>query len=383
MNRLAVRPLLAAWHLCALTASTPLSAQVTRTFAADSLWRRLWVVGIDSTADTFIEPRHVVAGRDLVTVLDVGTRELRGFDPKTGAARFVITSRGTGPGEFKRPALIATTPSGVVVLDHATSRLTAFTSSGKLAWDAQVQNVFAISGLCIPDGRRVLLKLQRRDSSIVEIDTSGRRLRTLHVAWPIRLRDEAGFVHESRVAGPSIDGTCLIAPIFGKHWASVSTGAANTPSVHAYREPGADPIMKQSERVLERSFSKIVVEQLETTDASPIASAIMVRRDTAIVYAAVTRTFSQRTLDYYHLPSGRYLYSRKLPFIVNALTIGDDGIFYGTLVGEKEQALIAMRPERLPTVAPAKGAATPAPARRAGTPGRPPAPARVPPPALR
>lgn len=383
MNRLAVRLLLAAWPLCALTASTPLGAQVTRTFAADSLWRRLWVVGIDSTADTFIEPRHVAAGRDLVTVLDVGTRELRSFDPKTGAARFVITSRGTGPGEFKRPALIAATPSGVAVLDHATSRLTAFTSTGKLAWDAQVQNVFAISGMCIPDDRRVLLKLQRRDSSIVEIDTSGRRIRTLHVSWPVRLRDEAGFVHESRVAGPSMDGSCLVAPIFGKHWASVSTATASTPRVHAYREPGADPIMKQSERVLDRSFSKIVVEQLETTDASPIASAIMVRRDTAIVYAAVTRTFSQRTLDYYHLPSGRYLYSRKLPFIVNALTIGDDGTFYGTLIGEKEQALIAMRPERLPTAAPAKGAATPAPTRRAGTPGRPPAPAPARPPASR
>lgn len=383
MNRLARLPRWVAWHLFALAASTPLSAQVTRTFAADSLWRRLWVVGIDSTADTFVEPRHVVAGRDLVTVLDVGTRELRAFDPRTGAARFVITSRGTGPGEFKRPALIATTPSGVAVLDHATSRLTAFTISGKLAWDAPVQNVFEISGLCIPDGRRVLLKLKRRDSSIVEIDTSGRRLRTLHVAWPIRLRDEAGFVHESRTAGPSSEGGCVVAPIFGKHWASLAAATPSTPRVHAYREPGADPVMKTSERVLDRSFSKIVVEQLETTDADPIAHAITVRRDTAIVYAWKTRAFPQRTLDYYHLPSGRYLYSRKLPFIVNALTIGDDGTFYGTVLGEKEQALIAMRPERLPTAAPAKGAAIPASTRRAGTPGRPPAPARVPPPDLR
>ena len=42
---------------------------------------------------------------------------------------------------------------------------------------------------------------------------------------------------------------------------------------------------------------------------------------TAIVYAWRTQQFPYRTLDYYEITTGRYLFSRKLPFLVQSLAI--------------------------------------------------------------
>ncbi|MCE2901191.1 MAG: hypothetical protein ACK6DP_16635 [Gemmatimonas sp.] len=368
--------------LTLLLAPCAASAQPLRTFAPDSLWRRLWVVGVDSTADTFVEPRRVVANREVVTVLDLGSREVRAFDPNTGAARFTLLPKGVGPGEFRKPSLIAATQTGVAVLDQAASRLTAYTSRGVPAWDAPVPNAFDIGGLCIPDPRRFMLQYRRRDSSLVEFDTSGRHLRVHRIPWTAPRPAEVGFAHEAHVSGPSASGRCLVAPIFGREWASVATAAGQRDFVHAYREAGSEPVMKTSEKILDRSWDKVIVETTNTTDKPPIAQGALVHRDTAIVYAWRTQQFPYRTLDYYEITTGRYLFSRKLPFLVQSLAIGDDGTFFATIITEKEQALIAMRPERLPaTTRPAKGGTTPALPRRAGTPGRPPAPVPAPPPA--
>jgi len=324
------------------TAPSSLASTPIRTMAADSSWQRVWVVGTDTTKETFIEPRQLVVSGDLVLVLDAGTREIRSFDARTGAQRFIQPARGIGPGEYKRPALLAATPTGYAVLDQATSRLSAFGLDRRLQWDAVVPDVFQLQGLCIDAKQSAWLSYRRRDSSIVVVDSAGVRRAVYRIPWRIARPTTVDFAHEAFTSATSRDGRCAIAPLFGSEWATVNTATGRL-QTYAYREAGAEPVMKTTQRILDRSLSEVVVQNTNTTDAPPISHGVMQRGDTVIVYAWMTSKQPRRTLDYFHGRTGRYLHSRVLPTHFDALTIGPDGTFYGTRIGEPS-VLIAIRP---------------------------------------
>ena len=127
--------------LVTLLLSNAASAQVAprhdgRTFAADSFWIRKWLRGGSKEADLLTEPRQVIVAGNTVVVLDEGTREVFAFDIANGQTRLNMKALGEGPGEFRRPARIVQTATGFAVLDHATARLTAFDSLGRMQWDA-------------------------------------------------------------------------------------------------------------------------------------------------------------------------------------------------------------------------------------------------------
>jgi hypothetical protein len=367
--------------VCAGLLNSVAAAQsAPRIFAPDSAWRRVWIVGTDSTDGTLVEPRTVVVSNAVVTVLDAGTREVRAFDAQTGAPRFTILPKGSGPGEFKRPAILAAAANGFVIIDHATSRITRFNNTGAFLWTATVQDAVQVDGVCVRDDRHVLLKYGRRSSTFVEIDSTGAQRATATMPWRDRWDPSVDFSFGGKLSPASPDGTCLMTPIFGAQWAVLPAGA-RSPRLYAYRETGADPVMKSAKKVLERTPSTRLIQTTNTTTTPTIANGVLLRGDTAIVRAWGTKQFTYRILDYFNWRTGKYLFSRKLPFIMLGLAIGDDGTFYGTIIDEKNQALLAFRPERLPASIKGNGRAPtpPPPARRSDTRVPPTPPSSAPP----
>lgn len=332
------RPAARAWKPVPPVAFSP----SIRRQPSDSLWTRVWIAGADTTAaELFIEPRQLAVTTDLVTVLDLGTREVRALDAKTGATRFVLHPAGDGPGEFRRPAMLATTPTGFAVLDHANARLSAFDRAGRVRWSTPMRDVFTMNGLCIGTSGRIVSTHTRRDSSVVESDSSGRVRTVRSVPWQQLVRGAAGFAY-SHVTSNAASDRCVMAPLFGSEWAVVPIVGA--PRRFALLEPGAQPVVTVSTTVLERSMTRVVQsENQQSTTAQSSRGALLIG-DTAIVYAAHTTSSPLLWLDYYLASTGDYLYSRKLPFIVIALAIGGDGTFYATRIGESRSVVIAMRP---------------------------------------
>lgn len=330
--------------------STPASGQPVRRFAEDSAWRRVWVVGAEKGSETFVEPRAVVASGNAVYVLDLGTRELRGFAQKDGAPRLVLTARGSGPGEFKRPVRLAAIPDGVAVLDEANARLTGFSVRGSPLWDVVVPDAPLVAGICAPDARRVIIAYRRADSAVAVLDTAGRALGRRGVRWDRPRPMPYAFAHDAMLSDASSSrGHCALVRRFGRQWATVS--ATGPDLVHPLLEGSDEPIIKTGPERVTKLSTKVQIERTETSDSKSIARAILVRGDTAIINGGETADSPHRLLDYYHLGTGAYLFSRRLPFLFVALAIGPDGTFYGAVIQESTQALLAFRPERLPTAA--------------------------------
>lgn len=313
-----------------------------RRLPADSLWRQTWIVGAEKSSDeTFVEPRQLAVTGELLAVLDLGTREVRALDLKTGATRFVLKATGDGPGEFRRPAWLAGTPNGFAIIDHANARLTTFDRTGRFRWSTPMRDVFAMNGLCIGADSHVLSTLSRRDSSLIDVDSLGRVRSVRSVPWQQLVRGAVGFAY-SHVTSNAVNGQCVVAPLFGSEWAVVS--ATGAPRRFALLEPGAQPVVTVTTKVLDRSLTTVVAEQNQQSDTEQASRGAVMRGDTAIVYAAHTKSSPLRWLDYYDTRSGAYLYSRKLPFIAIALAVGADGTFYVTRIGESRSVIVAIQP---------------------------------------
>lgn len=303
------------------------------------------MVGGDAAPDKLVEPRQLAYTRDALIVLDVGTREVHALDARTGIERFLLKATGQGPGEFKRPSMLAATPSGFAVLDQANARLTAFDRSGRSQWTAVIADVFAMEGLCVRPGNRIVTTLKRRDSSVVEYDSTGRRTAVRSIPWKELLLGGVGFAYSHMTSAASPNGTCLTAPLFGSEWAVIA--ASGDARVMRLLEPGAQPAVAVSNRVLERTPLHEVRQQVQQSDTPQASRGVMIVGDTAIVYAAHTRTFPLQWLDYYLASTGEYLYSRKLPAIADAITIGTDGMMYVGVIGANSSAVLALKPVTL------------------------------------
>lgn len=329
----------------------PNTGPVHRTFPADSGWERLWIVGSDSTSDTWVEPRKVVFTQGMVVVLDDGTREIRALDARTGALRLLLKPTGQGPGEFTRPSLLASTPTGFAVLDQANARLSAFTLQGKLEWDAVIEGAIMVRALCIaraPDSHASpLIRAYRyeRDSSVMEYDTTGMRTAVRHVPRAAAQVDSQGFGYSAYISDAGPDGSCVLAPMFGAEWAVIPPAGAV--KMYAFREPGIPAVTTTQERIMERSGSEVRLEVMQMTDTPHSARGALLFGDTAIIYAAHTRESRTLLLDYHLLKTGAYLFSRRLPATLNAVTVGPDGTLYGTRIEQDAQYVVALRPRRL------------------------------------
>jgi hypothetical protein len=330
-----------------LTAANDAAAQSVRRFPADTFWRRVWIAGAKDDG-LFVEPRIVVTNGDRVTVLDKGTREVLSFDRKTGRTLLRLPARGIGPGEFKRPSHLVSAGTGFAVLDQASMRLSTFDLQGRLAWDIVLPDMLRVSDVCVLSPSRALVHYQRRDSSIVVFDSAGRRLSVRSVPWSVPRPSPIMFVHEAFLSPPSRDESCALVRYFGAEWAELPNGASNGApiAVHRYVEPGAEPVVIRDDEPLD-GRKPIPKNVPQVTETAPIAKGALLRGDTVIIVGARTKSDPHRLIDYYERTTGRYLYSRRLPFTFVSLAVDSEGTFFGTLIEENLQALVAFRPERL------------------------------------
>lgn len=314
--------------------------------AADSIWKKIFVIGGETNSDTFVEPRQLVVTGDVLVVLDAGTREVRGFDAHTGQPRFVLKATGVGPGEFRRPSQLASTPTGFGILDQADARFTTFDRKGTAQWTAVVSNVFSTNGICVQNavgiGMRVTSTISRHDSSIVAFDSTGKQRAVLTIPWKEYVRGGVEFAYNHHAIVSSPGGDCVVAPMFGSEWAVVP--ARGAPRVYRYVEPGPQPVVAVNDKVLERTITKVTIQHAQTSDTPQAARFVVSRGDTVIVNAAASKTFPSRWLDYYRLSTGQYLYSRKLPVACVGIAIADDGTFYLSVITSTQQFVVAMRP---------------------------------------
>ncbi len=309
-----------------------------RTFAADSFWVRKWFRGGSKEEDLLTEPRQIITTRGTVVVLDERTREVLGFDAGTGRNRLLLKASGEGPGEFRQPRWIGPTQSGFVVLDIATARLTAFDSLGGMQWDAPMKSGTVIEGVCVLRSGQLWSKVGGAIGSLIRSDTTSRIL--ARVSLDARADSNAGFGWSGFVAGPDAADNCVIARRYGTEWFVVAPSGivARHSYIERMTEPAVDVIVKPGKK--DGKLQNFQVTQKVESNAS--AADAMLRGDTLIVRAGGATRDKFALLDYYSVSTGRYLHSRRLPFIPNALTVGADGVFYATSIANESAAVLAL-----------------------------------------
>ncbi|MDQ8159933.1 MAG: hypothetical protein P3B76_10405 [Gemmatimonadota bacterium] len=339
VSQVAVAALLSA----SLSAAPPLSAQrgpVARHFPTDSFYIRDWIRGSAKEPDLFVEPREVAVTRTLAVVFDAGTREVHALDLNTGAKRFVLSATGEGPGEFKRPIHIATTPDLIGVLDAATSRVSVYSDAGRFLWTTRVPDGGAVEAMCLLPRGRVRVKFLGAVNAIATIDSSGRTLTRTSLPVPAPLRQAPTFANAAYIADGCDDAAMMVIPYFGPAWYRVSDGGAARRFLYA--EPGLEAVVTSTVRRLEKSPGSETRQERMTTDVSPIARGAMQRGDTVIIEAGATKRLPYELLDYYRAGDGTYLYSRHLPFTPNALAITPDGRLIATIIGEESSSVLRL-----------------------------------------
>lgn len=313
-------------------------AERWRTFAPDSFWVSIWTRGYTREPDLLVEPRGLAVTSGAVVVLDHGTREALSFDTRTGATRARLVARqGSGPGEFRRPFAVVAVPGGFAVSDQGNSRLSAFSPSGRLMWDMPLPDP-TIDAICVDQHMRVMFHTSAR--SVESRDTTGRLLGTRQFPWTTNTNES--LTENVIASAPTRTGTCVMARAFGNQWAVVpSSGPIRA---FPYVEPMPAPRVTVAEQKIGDKDGKSVIQGLQKTESSAMALDAMIYGDTLIVRFAGNTAARIRLLDYYHIPTGRYLYSRKLqsPFV--AMTIGPDGTFYGAHIRSEDAGVIAFRP---------------------------------------
>lgn len=327
------------------TRPSPAARVDGRTFAPDSFWVRKWIRGGADEEDLFVEPRKLTATDSTLAVLDLGTREIHLLSTVDGTTTRVMKASGSGPGEFKQPILVVRDRDFLGVLDNGTARMTMFTKRGALVWDAPVRNVGITESACVLSAARVLFKGQGRYNALMLIDSSGAVLRVFS------LPDTSGdprdtFSATAALAGPSPGDRCAIAPLFGARW--YTTDALGGLATHRYIEPGAEPTVKVDSKLVEGTRKNGILQVVEKSNVDPIARSAHQIGDTLIVAAGATKRDPLRLLDYYLISTGRYLYSRRLPSVLTALSVGTDGTFYAASIDAEVSWVVAFTPSPTP-----------------------------------
>jgi len=338
-------------HATAQSRST--APATARSFRADSFWVQHWVRGGEDEDDLLIEPRAIAVAGSVITVLDLGSREVLGLDLTSGKTLFTKAARGAGPGEFKRPAMLVRAPQQFGVLDHETARLSMFSSSGSLVWDAPVANIFDVESACALSGARVMLKTRGFEQSLSILDSTGKHMGTYSVPRTDPKAEMPPFTEAAALAGPMRGDHCAVVPMFGARWFVVDARGAIT--ARAYVEPGETPVIQVASTLLEKQGRGGILRATQTTTTSPIASGALHRGDTLIVIGGKSPKDQGRVLDYYAVHDGRYVYSRRLPMSFTSLTIAPNGVLFGTVIGPDWSAVVALEPSR--TAPPAKAKA--------------------------
>ena len=311
-----------------------------RQFRADSFYVRDWIRGGSKEPDLFVEPREVSTTRSAVIVFDQGTREIHALDLASGATRFVLTAKGEGPGEFRRPMHMATTPELIGVLDAATSRLTVFSETGRYLWTTRVADGPAVEAMCLLPRGILRVKYLGALNAIATVDSTGRVVSRTSLPVSRELLNAPVFANSAFIANGCSSTSMAVTPYFGSAWYGVSPNGSATR--FAYREPGREAIVTSKLNRRDKVGSTVVTATNLTSDVDPITAGAFQRADTVMVRAGATKRLPHELLDYYRATDGAYLYSRRLPFPPNALAFSADGHLLLTDIGEETSAIMRL-----------------------------------------
>ena len=312
-----------------------------RRLPTDSEWRTAWQALSDSLDDRFVEVRQLIMAGPVAVALDMGTREVNGIDPATGAERFVLTARGLGPGEFSRPRHLVTTPDGFAVWDAAASRLTAFAPNGAPLWNTTLTIGTSFSGLCVTSGRLIHVITNRHDSSVVTFNAAGRLVATRSIRWATLPPKLPSYAYVGTVSGNAAGTHCAFAPRFGGEWAVIpATGPIRIAPLIA---PGPPPEVQSREVSREKSLrGPTVIITREESTTPPASAHLAWRGDTVFILAAQPAHSPQKILDAYDSRTGAYLHSRLLPTVALNIALSPSGLMLVATMGDEVSGLYAL-----------------------------------------
>ena len=114
---------------------------------------------------------------------------------------------------------------------------------------------------------------------------------------------------------------------------------------HKYIEIVPEPEVAVKRATVDRSGKSSIVQQVQSTNAVSSALRAMVARDTLIVLFGGATDYRYRLLDYYHLPSGRYIHSRKLRAPAVAIAASNGGFIVAEILDDYA-GFFALKPSR-------------------------------------
>lgn len=362
-------------------------AQPLRSYAPRS-WVLVWKDGGRVSDSTFGWIREHTATSQAIYVLDAGTLQVHAYHPVERRLLWSAGRKGSGPGEFLAPVDIASTSSGAVVLDPANGRVSEYGLHGNHIRDYAHPLYSRAKALCVMSDGSLVLHTTQRDAFLVRMSRAGRILRKWPFPWNVSDPDNPMLTNAVTLRGLP-DHSCHFATTFGFGLIHVDTSnrLRTTKLVEQYPTPTF---------ITRRGSNGLPGLYLEKGTNASLGGSHW--RDTLGVIA-MSAQGKLVGLDLYEKSSGRYLSSWLLPpddrFAVSGrLLVGlsSSGITQSIRVWADSSDTLAVlramgirkRPTTRPDSAKKSGRTrTTIPTPPAGTPARPPAPARVPPQANR
>lgn len=255
----------------------------------DREWVGIWRVGGSANDELFAFPRELLATKDGVYVLDVGTLELIAFD-QLGQKRWTAGSKGKGPGQFMRPVDLTLAPNGdIAVLDPGNARIAYFAPNGVFRRSVASSGAAIATGLCITNDARTHFWISRPKSDVLTLEGSGK----LHAerAFPWRVPSGAPpFLRAAYFARGESASDCAFATLFGFGVGQLSASAIA--QSQPYVEAVTLPVLKQ-ERTKDGGSRSTMVDGVNA------ALAAMRSGDTVLVHFAGSSSLAHRLIDLY------------------------------------------------------------------------------------
>jgi hypothetical protein len=315
----------------------PYASRGTRVMR-EAAWVPAWAAG-GSSADTLLLQPLVLAADDRhVYVLDRGGSRVVALHAADGSLAWMAGREGSGPGELKRPQGITLSPAGeVIVSDAGNGRLMVFGPDGRYRRAIPVGGAPYFDNLCaLADGTVVVRSLGPVDP-LFRLDARGTPVATPALPWRDLNGRYRSVARQGWFAYDPATGGCVYALRLGRGFARYSAGRFGP--AHAYVE-SYDVPASQVQRGPGGEFTGETVSGL--TEA---ARGIGISGNRLLVAFWGTMERQGRVLDYYDLPSGRYLHSEPLPYFEAFTAAGDHAYILTSVRGYPAvQALRRTRP---------------------------------------
>jgi hypothetical protein len=256
----------------------------------------LWTTKLSDSA--LVSPAFLTTDGVQLYLSDPSARTVHAFDMTTGQARW--TTRPDSGGT--RPRTITSRhDGGVAFLDDETGVVVAFDRAGREVSRVSSPDVTKADAVCaLPDGGYLLAGVNHTaDFAVVSNDGHVRR------ALPTPWSGIHGPIAGSLTLVPSGDG-CVAALAYGRGFATYVDSSFRAPSryVEYFEVPAVNVTVR---RALDSTIttSQIDTHRIAAMDASADDSVL------AVLFEGET-DLRAHVVDFYHLPDGAYLASRRL-----------------------------------------------------------------------